>query len=163
MLPGRMYGPQDVLRIIATRGWIVAVSLVACTYAALVVSASLRNVYRAETLIQVVPQRVPDAYVRSTVTLKTEDRLEALSAQVMSRTELERLIKEYNLYPRERDRYPMQDVVDRMRLNITKELVRAAVERPVDSFYLRFTYSDADDHGESDGAIGAALHRSERA
>ena len=103
----------------------------------------LPNVYRAETLIQVVPQRVPDAYVRSTVTLKTEDRLEALSAQVMSRTELERLIKEYNLYPRERDRYPMQDVVDRMRLNITKQLVRAAAERPVDSFYLRFTYSDA--------------------
>jgi polysaccharide chain length determinant protein (PEP-CTERM system associated) len=144
MLPGRTYGPQDVVRIITTRGWIVAVSLVACTYAALVVSASLGNVYRAETLIQVVPQRVPDAYVRSTVTLKTEDRLEALSAQVMSRTELERLIKEYNLYPRERARYPMQDVVDRMRLNITKELVRAAAERPVDSFYLRFTYSDAE-------------------
>ncbi len=143
MLPGKSYGPQDILRIIKTRGWIIGVALAACTYAALVISAWLPNVYRAETLIQVVPQRVPDAYVRSTVTLKTEDRLEALSAQVMSRTELERLIKEYDLYPRERQRYPMQDVVDRMRASITKQLVRAAPDRPVDSFYLRFTYSDA--------------------
>ena len=143
MLPGRTYGPQDIIRMITTRGWIVLVAIVVCTYLALVVSALLPNVYSAETLIQVVPQRVPDAYVRSTVTLKTEDRLEALSAQVMSRTELERLIKEYDLYPRERTRYPMQDVVDRMRLNITKQLVRAAPDRPVDSFYLRFKYSDA--------------------
>jgi polysaccharide chain length determinant protein (PEP-CTERM system associated) len=119
------------------------IAIVVCTYVALVVSALLPNVYSAETLIQVVPQRVPDAFVRSTVTLRTEDRLEALSAQVMSRTELERLIKEFNLYPRERERYPMQDVVDRMRLNITKQLVRAAPDRPVDSFYLRYKYSDA--------------------
>ena len=143
MLPGRSYTPQDIIHIITSRGWIVALSVVVCIYLALVVSALLPNVYRSETLIQVVPQRVPNEYVRSTVTLKTEDRLEALSAQVMSRTELERLIKEYNLYPRERDRFPMQDVVDRMRLNIGKELVRPASDRPVDSFYLRFSYSDA--------------------
>jgi polysaccharide chain length determinant protein (PEP-CTERM system associated) len=132
-----------VIRIIKTRGWIVLIAIVVCTYLALLVSALLPNVYSAETLIQVVPQRVPDAFVRSTVTLRTEDRLEALSAQVMSRTELERLIKEFNLYPSERERYPMQDVVDRMRLNITKQLVRAAPDRPVDSFYLRYKYSDA--------------------
>jgi protein tyrosine kinase modulator len=143
MLPGRTYGPEDVIRIITTRGWIVLVAILVCTYLALVVSALLPNVYSAETLIQVVPQRVPNEYVRSTVTMRTEDRLEALSAQVMSRTELERLIKEYDLYPRERQRYPMQDVVDRMRLNITKDLVRASTDRPVDSFYLRFKYSDA--------------------
>ena len=143
MLPGRSYGTQDIVRIFTSRGWIVLASLLVCTYGALVVSAWLPNVYRAETLIQVVPQRVPDSYVRSTVTLKTEDRLEALSAQVMSRTELERLINEFGLYPRERQRYPMQDVVDRMRANIAKQMVRAAPDRPVDSFYLRYTYSDA--------------------
>ena len=143
MLPGRTYGPQEIIQIITSRGWIVGVAILACTYLALVVSALLPNVYSAETLIQVVPQRVPNDIVRSTVTMRTEDRLEALSAQVMSRTELERLIKEFDLYPRERTRYPMQDVVDKMRVNISKELVRAQSDRPVDSFYLRYKYSDA--------------------
>ena len=96
------------------------------------------------------------------MTLKTEDRLEALSAQVMSRTELERLIKEYDLYPRERTRYPMQDVVDRMRLNITKQLVRAAPERPVDSFYLPGSeYSDATIAAKVTERLALLLHRSE--
>jgi polysaccharide chain length determinant protein (PEP-CTERM system associated) len=143
MLPGKTYGPDEIIHIVKSRGWIVGVAILGCTYLALVVSALLPNVYSAETLIQVVPQRVPNDIVRSTVTMRTEDRLEALSAQVMSRTELERLIKDFDLYPRERTRYPMQDVVDRMRVNISKELVRAQSDRPVDSFYLRFKYSDA--------------------
>jgi polysaccharide chain length determinant protein (PEP-CTERM system associated) len=142
MLPGRKYTPQDVLDVARRRGWLVVVAAVVCVFGALVVSSSVRNRYRSEMLIQIVPQRVPDAYVRSTVTIRTEDRLEALSQQVMSRTQLERMVAEYELYPRERARSPLQDVVDRMRADIELELVRERRNDPADAFYIRFTYDE---------------------
>ncbi len=70
----------------------------------------------------IVPQRVPDNFVQSTVTLKTEDRLEALTTQVTSRTVLEQLILEFDLYPEERARLPMEDVVRKMRSSVTVAL-----------------------------------------
>ena len=110
--------------------------------AALVVSSQLPNVYEAETLLQIVPQRVPDSYVRSTVTIRAEDRLEALRQQVQSRTQFERLIQELNLYPKERAVLPMQDVVERMRVGMSVQTVRPNRGEPVDAFYLRFKYDD---------------------
>jgi uncharacterized protein involved in exopolysaccharide biosynthesis len=101
--------------------------------------------YQSEMLIQIVPQRVPDAYVRSTVTMRTEDRLNALSQQVMSRTELEKLIVQMDLYPEMRRRMPMEDVVARMRANIPLEVVKSQRDsRDAEAFYVRFTYPDAD-------------------
>ena len=70
--------------------------------------------YRADTLILVVPQRVPDAYVKATVTTTVEDRLQSTSQQILSRTRLERLILDLNLYPQERKTWIMQDIVERM-------------------------------------------------
>ena len=65
-------------------------------------------------MIQVVPQRVPESYVSSTVTERVEDRLRALAQQVLSRTQLEKLITEFNLFPDERRKRPMEDVVQLM-------------------------------------------------
>jgi polysaccharide chain length determinant protein (PEP-CTERM system associated) len=143
MLPGKEYAPSDAWRLLRSYGWLIAVTLVLGSYGALVVSAQLRDMYRSEMLVQIVPQRVPDSYVQSTVTMRTEDRLESLSQQVMSRTQLERLITEFDLYPDERAKLPLEDVVDLMRSRIGRELVRPTRNEPADAFYLRFTYPDA--------------------
>ena len=142
MLPNKKYAPADLLRIAKTRGPLIAVPAAVGLLIALVVSSQLPNVYQAETLIQIVPQSVPDAYVRSTVTIKTEDRLDALSQQVQSRTQLERMISELNLYQKERAVRPMQDVVEQMRASMSIETVRPNRVAPVDAFYLRFKYED---------------------
>jgi polysaccharide chain length determinant protein (PEP-CTERM system associated) len=114
-------------------------------YASLVLSSRLKDMYQSEMLIQVVPQRVPDTYVRSTVTMRTEERLNSLSKQVMSRTELERLIQQMNLYPTELRDKPLQDVVLLMRSRIELEVVRSQRDsRETDAFYIRFTYPDRD-------------------
>ena len=64
------------------------------------------------------PQRVPDSYVKTTVTSRLEDRLGTLSDQILSRSRLERIILDLNVYPQLRRRYAMEDVVQRMRLDI---------------------------------------------
>ena len=142
MLPNKKYTAADVVRILKQRAALIVLPAALGLLSALVVSSQLPNVYQAETLIQIVPQRVPDSYVRSTVTIKTEDRLDALSAQVKSRTQLERMITELNLYPKQRAVQPMQDVVEGMRASISTEVVRPNRMAPIDSFYLRFKYED---------------------
>ncbi len=143
MLPNKSYTPADFLQILKTRAALIIVPTALGLLIALVASSRLPDVYQAETLIQIVPQRVPDSYVRSTVTIKTEDRLDALSAQVKSRTQLERMITELDLYRAERAVQPMQDVVELMRDSISTEVVRPRTPmEPVDAFYLRFKYHD---------------------
>ena len=81
--------------------------------------------------------------MRSTVTIKTEDRLDAIGAQVKSRTQLERMISELDLYQKERAVGPMQDVVELMRAGMSIETVRPRNPmEPVDAFYLRFKYEE---------------------
>jgi polysaccharide chain length determinant protein (PEP-CTERM system associated) len=56
------------------------------------------KVYEARTLILVQGQSVPENLVAPIVAESVEDRLRTISEQVMSRTNLERIIKEYGLY-----------------------------------------------------------------
>jgi len=66
----------------------------------------------------VVPQRVPDSYVKSTVTATVADRLPSISDQILSRSRLERVIADFGLYEELRKRAPMEDVVRQMRTDI---------------------------------------------
>jgi len=94
--------------------------------------------YRSETLILVVPQRVPDSYVKSTITQTVEDRLPSISDQILSRSRLEKIIADLNLYTEERKRQVMEDVVQRMRGDITVSLDA----RSLNSFRVTFVSDD---------------------
>lgn len=144
MLPNKSYTPAFFLNLLWRKRWHVAVPLVTCTLGALAFSATLEDRFQSDMLIQIIPQRVPDSYVRSTVTIRTEDRLDVVTQQVTSRTQLEQMIRDFDLYPRERARLPLETVVERMRNDIAIELVRTARNEPVDAFHVRFTYGDPD-------------------
>lgn len=53
------------------------------------------KIYEAQTLILVQPQRVPESFVQSIVSTSVEDRLRTITQQVTSRTNLEKITKEY--------------------------------------------------------------------
>jgi polysaccharide chain length determinant protein (PEP-CTERM system associated) len=89
-----------------------------------IVSLMLTDRFRSETVIMVIPQRVPESYVRSTVTVRIEDRLQTISQQILSRTKLEQIIKEFDLYAEERQIEVMEDVVAEMRQNISVNVVK---------------------------------------
>jgi polysaccharide chain length determinant protein (PEP-CTERM system associated) len=124
VLPGKKYLPEDVLWIAWKRKWFIVIPFVAVATVTAVISYFLPNVYRSEAVIAVLPQKVPDSYVRATVTTRTEDRLAALYAKIRSRTYLERAIQMYNLYPRERRLGIMEDVVEQMKRDITIENIK---------------------------------------
>ena len=124
MLPGKKYSPEEVLRIAWRYKWVVVLPLFVCTIGAVGFAQLLPDKYRAETLILVVPQRVPESYVRSTVTARIEDRLQSIGQEILSRTRLERIIKDFNLYVNQRRTGIMQDVVDQMRNDISVDVVK---------------------------------------
>src|SRR5262245_29186943 len=145
MLPGRKYTPLDFAAMAWRRSWLIIAGLVVGAYTALVVSSQLQDHFQSEMVIQVIPQRVPEAYVQSTVTMRTEERLNALSQQVLSRTALEALITEMNLYETRRARLPMEDVVNLMRRDVRVDPVASTVSSArgnADAFFVKFTYTD---------------------
>ena len=136
MLPGKVYKPEDFAEIAWRRKWLIAVPWVVLSIIVAVVAHYLPNKYRAETSMMIVPQRVSESYVRATVTTKMEDRLQAISQQILSRARLERVIQDFNLYPDERRTQTMEDAVERMRLDIDLQPVRG------DAFRVAYVSGD---------------------
>jgi polysaccharide chain length determinant protein (PEP-CTERM system associated) len=119
MLPGKKYTSDDVLSLLRRRAWLIVVLLVVGTAAGTLVYQRLPRWYRSETVIMLMAQRIPDAYVKATSTDKIEDRLSTLEDQILSRSRLERIIDEQNLYADLRGKQPLETLVARMRKEIT--------------------------------------------
>src|SRR5215217_3043074 len=138
MLPGKKYKPEDILQILRKRIWMILVPFAVVAAATAVVARKLPDRYRSDTLILVVPQRVPESYVKSTVTARIEDRLQSISQQILSRTRLEQVITDFNLYAKERaNKELMEDIIERMR---TRDIGINIIKG--DSFRVSYMASD---------------------
>jgi len=122
VLPGRTYTAEQILRIVRQRWWMLALPLVVGIVGGTLAYRWLPVKYRSETLIMVIPQRIPDAYVQSTVSANVEDRLRSVSEQILSRSRLERIIQDFDLYPKERRAGALEDVLLRMTNDIDVKL-----------------------------------------
>jgi protein tyrosine kinase modulator len=136
VIPGKQYTPEILLDVAQRRKWLIILPTIAVATAVILITAYLPNLYRSDTLILVVPQRVPEAYVRSAVTTRIEERLQSISQQILSRTRLERIIQEFNLYADRRKTDIMEDIVERMRKDINLEVVKG------DAFRVGFIAQD---------------------
>jgi polysaccharide chain length determinant protein (PEP-CTERM system associated) len=142
MLPGKQYKPEDYLAMVWRRKWILIVPFVIITAGTAVWTHFLPNRYRSEARILIVPQQVPEDFVQPTVTTRLDSRLQAIAQQIQSRTRLERIIQELDLYEEERRTMIMEDVVDLMRRNIGIEIPRDRRGTP-GSFTVSFSSDEA--------------------
>jgi polysaccharide chain length determinant protein (PEP-CTERM system associated) len=137
MIPGKKYTPEDFLRIAWRRRWLLVLPLIATIVGGTLYAFSLPEQWMSTALIQIVPQQVPEAYVKSTVTMRIEDRLDSIKQLILSRTRLEAIIQEFNLYPEERRGGLVEDVVERMRnSDISMSVAKG------DAFRISFISSD---------------------
>jgi polysaccharide chain length determinant protein (PEP-CTERM system associated) len=147
MLPGQELTVDFAVSVLRRRRWLLIVPLFLGILGGLLFSRSQPSLYRSDAVIQVVPQRVPESYVSSTVTERVEDRLRALAQQVLSRTQMEKLISEFNLFPDERQKRPLEDVVQLMTARVLIEPLAAGQTARRDSqseaFRVSFDYRDA--------------------
>jgi polysaccharide chain length determinant protein (PEP-CTERM system associated) len=145
MLPGKKLSMPEILAMVRRRLWLIAIPPVLTLLPALIYSSRIADVYQSDMLIAIDPQRVPDTFVRSTVTLGADVRMEAISVHVRSRTNLQAMIEEHDLYPEERRLMPMEDVVLKMSANINVVLERSKDQMGRDvpnAFHVQFTHPD---------------------
>jgi polysaccharide chain length determinant protein (PEP-CTERM system associated) len=137
--PTQPYTPEAILKAGRRRKWPIVLSVIVIAAAASWWIHRLPDRYRSQALLLVVPQGVPETFVRSTVTTRGNDRLQSITQQILSRTELERIIREFDLYADRRKTAAMQDIVDSMR-------TRDIEIRPVkgDAFRLGFAAESPD-------------------
>jgi polysaccharide chain length determinant protein (PEP-CTERM system associated) len=127
---------DDYLEVALRRKWLIILPFLLTAILSIAYSFLSPNIYRAGTLIIVQTQKVPEAYVRSTVTSGIEDRLRTITQQIMSRTILEKVIKELNLFVKEKESLTMEEIVEVMRKKVDLKVKRR------DSFELFYQGKD---------------------
>ena len=97
-------------------------------------AVSLPNIYRSSTLILITPQRLPSNYVASTVTSTIDQRMLAMTQQILSRTSLEKIIRALNIFSNNGSEKGMDGRVNQLRKIINIENNRN------DTFKLSFDH-----------------------
>lgn len=119
---------------------VVACALTVGVAITLTTVRSLPDVYASTTLIMVEAQDIPTNYVKPTITDSLDKRLHAMNQEVMSRTRLETIIDDFNLFPAMRKNgVPIEQLVERMREKVTLQIFAA-------NNAFRITYEGGDPH-----------------
>jgi polysaccharide chain length determinant protein (PEP-CTERM system associated) len=124
MVPGKKYNIDEFALIGWRWKWLLVLPCVIGLAGAFLYARTLKDQYRSETVIMMTPQRVSESIVRSTVRTSLSERIQTISQQIMSRTRLEAIIVDLNLYPDERRTGLMEDVVEQMRKDVGVNVVR---------------------------------------
>lgn len=120
---GSSLTPKHYLRILLHRKWLVIGVFLAVSAATFIISYNLPDLYSSDTLILVDPQKVPESYVKATVTGDIRNRLGTLSQQILSSTRLQKIIDSLNLYQKEKKTMAREDVITMMRSHISVSVV----------------------------------------
>lgn len=90
----------------------------------------LPSKYKATATILIEAQEIPQDLVRTTVTGYVEERLQTITQLVLSRRNLLEIIKNHGLYADLADTHTTEEIIDRMRRDISLDPVVADVVNP---------------------------------
>jgi uncharacterized protein involved in exopolysaccharide biosynthesis len=115
----------DVLGALRRRKWIgllIGAIGVAATYA---IVKTWPSTYQSTATILIEEPDVPADLVKSTVSTFANDRLQVIQQRVMTSQHLMETIERFNLYPEERQTMPRSALLNKMRSQVTLEVVSA--------------------------------------
>jgi polysaccharide chain length determinant protein (PEP-CTERM system associated) len=111
------------------RKWWIILVAIAMFVGATVVAVRMPNIYKAETVILVDPQKVPDNYVPTTVSSTVSDRLSTIRQIALSPTRLQILIQSLQLDRRPDAPRDRQRLVQKVQKSITIEVGESGGQR----------------------------------
>jgi len=115
---------QNYLGMALRRKWYIIIPLIPSILISFGVYKYLPKAYKTTTMILVQPQRIPESYFRSTLTDSISERLNTISQEILSRTRLEKVINEFNLYADISKNSHMEEIVEMMRQKIEVRVPR---------------------------------------
>lgn len=134
--------PSDYLDMLRRRWVLIAVLTVIGPPLAYGVSLTLPSRYKSQTLVLVQPPTVPAAIVPQVTVSDISQRLASMQQQILSRTRLEPIIRQFGMYPRDVNRVPMEDLVGRLQKAIDVIPIQPMAETRTNSlpgFYVTVT------------------------
>ncbi|MEJ5368362.1 MAG: GNVR domain-containing protein [Bryobacteraceae bacterium] len=144
-IPRRTLDFEDYIEIARRhRAWILGPAFLGLVLG--VVTAYLwEDSYVARGKIRITPPQVPARLVPANVGEELTARINAIAQEIITRSSLQNLIQTYNLYPEDRKRLPMEDVIDKMRKAIGIENIESYNRGGSSRFHVftvSFVYSD---------------------
>jgi succinoglycan biosynthesis transport protein ExoP len=112
------FHPLSLAKALYEHRLVVGGAWLLLTFGVVAVVSRLEPMYRAETLILVVSQKIPEKFVSATVPSDLRDRLATLRQQILSNARLLSIVQTFNLYERERESSNIEEVLERMRRDI---------------------------------------------
>ena len=131
--------PDQVLEIIIRRRWWILIPVCIALTAGFFYTLRAPKTYMASTTILIQPQKVPTDYVQSIVSADTQQRINTISQQILSRTNLENVIKQFGLFADAKNMYP-EDKINSMRSRVVvTQKSRSSRYQSTEAFAISFT------------------------
>lgn len=111
------------VQMILHRKWWLIISLFVAWFIITAVSWLLPSKYESDALILIQRQQLDPSVVKPNVQIDLQQRLDTMTQQVLSRSNLNKIIDKYNLYSSQRRKGASDEIVDSMRKDIKIELV----------------------------------------
>ena len=130
--------PRYIWGLVLKYRWYVILPFCLSMSVGLYFALTLPRKYQAETLILIQPQKVPASYVQSIVSSDLESRISSISQQILSRTNLEKIIEEFKLFSGSgSEKMFIEDKIESLRRRIRVDVTRDQ-RRDADAFRISF-------------------------
>ena len=120
---------QNIKGIIRRRLFIFLVAAIPVFMIAAAVAFLLPPIFVSKSTILIESQQIPEEYVKATVSGYVEERLQTITQGILSRSNLMKIINDFNLYKEMREKYAIEIVLAKMRKDINLEIIRAGGSR----------------------------------
>ncbi len=136
---------SDIKRILRRWWWIVPITTVFFGGLGTLAALVLPKKYMSQTMVLVEQPTVSDKIVAPVINEDLSRRLESMQQQILSRSRLQPVIEKLNLYPDQRGKAHMEDLVDSLRsgVKITPlEPMAGTQNRQFPGFYINVTFNN---------------------
>ncbi|MGE0684094.1 MAG: XrtA system polysaccharide chain length determinant [Candidatus Binatia bacterium] len=111
------------LDILRRRMWAILIVFSLLFAGMMSIVMSLPNLYTASASILVEGQQIPQDYIRTTVTMGLERRLQILNGKILSGTQIQQMVQQFDLYKDLRDKeVPEAMIIAAMRRDVGVEV-----------------------------------------
>lgn len=142
MLGHRELTMQDYAEILRRRFWMIFASTILFLGISLALSYIVPAQYVSQTLVLIEQQKVPEDYVKPVVNEDLNARLASMREQIMSRSRIQPIVEEFNLYAGKK--YTLDDRIDLVRKDIgIKSIPSGESSHGMPGFYITFKAQDA--------------------
>ena len=113
------------MEVLKKKKFLIIIPAIIISLIVTAVALLLPPVYESTSTILIEEQQIPPEFVRSTVTGFADQRIQSLTQQLLSRSKLKDIIDQFHLYPDMRKKYTKEEIIKKMRKDISIDMISA--------------------------------------